>query len=137
MPEPIRVMVVDDDFMVARIHRSYVEACEGFTVVGELHSAAEVRAALADLEPDLVLLDLYLPDCGVEELLSSVLHSHGRHDVIVLSAANDAATVRSAFRGGAHHYLIKPFTRTELAGRPGTTAPSAWPPHGPYARTEP
>ncbi|MBC7372617.1 MAG: two-component system response regulator, partial [Frankiales bacterium] len=47
----IDVLVVDDDFMVARIHRGYVERLGGFTVVGERHTGAEVVQAVRELRP--------------------------------------------------------------------------------------
>lgn len=117
MADPIRVLVVDDDFMVARIHRRYVETTAGFVVVGEASTAAAARQAVSELQPDLVLLDLYLPDVGVDELLTTMLAPSVSADVIVLSAANDAETVRTAFRGGAQQYLIKPFSGEDLAAR--------------------
>ena len=58
----IRVLVVDDDFMVARIHSGYVSRVEGFEVVATAHSGAEALRAVQQHQPDLVLLDIYLPD---------------------------------------------------------------------------
>lgn len=58
----IRTLVVDDDFRVARLHAAYVSEVDGYAVVGQAHSAAEAREAMTRLRPDLVLLDLYLPD---------------------------------------------------------------------------
>lgn len=117
MTEDIRVLVVDDDFMVAKVHRGYVASVPGFTVVGVAATAIQARKAVQDLAPDLVLLDLYLPDSTVEDLLSAMLSPDLDCDVMVLSAANDLSTVRAAFQGGALQYLIKPFSRDDLAGR--------------------
>ncbi len=117
MVDDIRVLVVDDDFMVARVHRGYVASVPGFTVVGEANTAAAAMTAVADLRPDLVLLDLYLPDTDVADLMSTMLAPEMPCDVMVLSAANDLETVRTAFESGALHYLIKPFSRQDLAGR--------------------
>lgn len=117
MSEPISVLVVDDDFMVARIHQRYVDAVPGFRVAGVVHTGAEAQAALTSLDPDLVLLDLYLPDIDVADLLAAMLADDVRAEVIVLSAANDLATVRAAFHGGAAHYLVKPFGREDLVAR--------------------
>jgi response regulator of citrate/malate metabolism len=58
----IRTVVVDDDFRVAAIHAAYVAKVDGFEVVAEAHSAAEAVEAVDRLRPDLMLLDLYLPD---------------------------------------------------------------------------
>ncbi|MFW6719560.1 response regulator [Streptomyces sp. MAR4 CNY-716] len=64
----IRVLVVDDDFMAAGLHSRYVAATDGFEVAGVAHGGAEALRAVARLRPDLVLLDVYLPDMdGVQQ----------------------------------------------------------------------
>ena len=62
MTEPIRTLVVDDDFRVAAVHAASWRTSTGFQVVGQAHTAAEARSSVADLQPDLVLMDIYLPD---------------------------------------------------------------------------
>ena len=59
---PVRVLVVDDDFMVARVHRDVVQRIPGFDVVGEARTGADALELVAGLRPDIVLLDVYLPD---------------------------------------------------------------------------
>jgi two-component system CitB family response regulator len=108
----IRVLVVDDDFRVARLHASYVAAVPGFEVVGVAHTAAEALARAEELRPDLVLLDEYLPDAPGSTVLRRVDAA-----VIVISAAEDAATVRRAIAGGAVNYLLKPFAPSVLVER--------------------
>ena len=56
------VLVVDDDFRVASVHVGFVEAVPGFRVVGQAGSAAEALRQARELRPDLVLMDVYLPD---------------------------------------------------------------------------
>ncbi|MCF6469160.1 response regulator [Nonomuraea sp. MG754425] len=109
----IRVLVVDDDFMVARIHSGYVSRVPGFDVVSVAHNGAGALAAVADLRPDLVLLDVYLPDMSGLEVLKALRDV----DVLMISAARDVPTVRQAMRGGAVNYLIKPFTAVALTER--------------------
>ena len=58
----IRVVVVDDDYRVAGIHAAYVDRIDGFTTIAQAHTGAEATAAVDRLRPDLLLLDLYLPD---------------------------------------------------------------------------
>jgi response regulator of citrate/malate metabolism len=113
----IRVLVVDDDFMVARVHSGYVARTPGFTVVGTAHTGRAALTAVAEQRPDLVLLDLYLPDMSGLEVLRELRSGAYPVDVLVITAARDAATVRGALRGGAVHYLIKPFTAAVLAER--------------------
>jgi response regulator of citrate/malate metabolism len=114
----VRVLVVDDDFMVARLHRAMVEQTSGFTVAGEAHTGAEALAAVRELCPDLVLLDIYLPDMsGLDVLRALRGGGAGGVDVLVVTAARDVETVRGAQLGGAVHYVIKPFESRTLRER--------------------
>jgi response regulator of citrate/malate metabolism len=58
----IPTLVIDDDYRVAGIHAASVDRVPGFHCVGQAHSAAEARTAIHDHEPELLLLDLHLPD---------------------------------------------------------------------------
>lgn len=114
----IDVLVVDDDFMVARIHRGYVERLDGFRVVGEVHTGGEVVDAVRRLRPHLVLLDVYLPDRnGLDVLRDLRAEADLTVDVVVVTAARDVETVRSALHGGVASYLVKPFTFATFAER--------------------
>jgi response regulator of citrate/malate metabolism len=116
----IRVLVVDDDFMVAKVHSSFVERTPGFTVAGAVHSGRDALAAAAELQPDLLLLDVYLPDMTGLQVLQQLRVSPGPEsavDVLVVTAAKDAETVRTALHGGASGYLIKPFEYDDLRSR--------------------
>lgn len=115
-----RVLVVDDDFMVAKLHSRCVATVDGFTVAGVAHSGEEALRAAERLRPDLVLLDVYLPDLNgiavLRELRLAEERDAGRApvDVLFITAARDAEVVRAALRAGAPHYLIKPFNRAAL-----------------------
>jgi response regulator of citrate/malate metabolism len=113
----LRVLVVDDDFMVAKIHRKFVEQVDGFEVVGEARSGSSALDAVEELGPDLVLLDIYLPDMSGLEVLRSLRGSGNQVDVLVVTAARDVDTVQEALRGGVVHYLIKPFTAEAMRER--------------------
>ncbi len=114
---PIRVLVVDDDYHVAGIHAAYVERTEGFTVVGQAHTAAEARDMARLLRPELVLMDIYLPDGNGLDIVRTLLEQPEPPDVIVISAARELDAVRAAMRLGAVHYLVKPFGYQALAER--------------------
>ncbi|SDH24583.1 two-component system, CitB family, response regulator [Sinosporangium album] len=113
----IRVLVVDDDFMVARIHGGYVSRIPGFTLAGTAHTGRAAIAAVAEYRPDLVLLDIYLPDMSGLDVLQTLRGVAHPVDILVITAARDVATVRAAMRGGAVNYLIKPFTASALTDR--------------------
>jgi two-component system CitB family response regulator len=106
----IGVLVVDDDFMVARVHTGFVERVPGFAVVGTAHTGSDALEAISALRPDLVLLDIYLPDISGLEVLRRLREQQSPVDVLVVTAARDVDTVRGALRGGAVHYVVKPFS---------------------------
>lgn len=112
----IRVLVVDDDYRVAELHRTFTERCEGFQVVGTALSAFEARRLHDQLRPDLVLLDLYLPDGNGIELAAELRACHPA-DIMIITAAKDVANIRAAVQGGALNYLVKPFTFATLRER--------------------
>jgi len=106
----IRTLVIDDDPMTASIHRSYVERVPGFQVVAEAHTGTAALEQVRTLEPDLLLLDIYLPDMSGLDVLRALREPGRPHvDVIAVTAAKDVATLRTAIHGGVIHYLVKPF----------------------------
>lgn len=112
MSDDIRVLVVDDDFHVAGLHSDVVASRPGFAALDPVHTAREARAVVRDNAPDLVLLDVYLPDGDGLALLAEL-----DVDAFVISAATDGATIRRALRSGALTYLIKPFDARLLSDR--------------------
>ena len=115
----IQVLVVDDDFMVARLHSSVVSRQPGFDVVGAARNGTEALAAVRALRPDLVLLDIHLPDMSGLEVLRRFRESSADYpvDVIVISAARDLDSLRTALRGGVFQYLVKPFEIESLRSK--------------------
>ena len=108
----IRTVVVDDDFHVAQAHVRSVAKLPGFDVVGEAHSAAEAYELITTTRPDLLLLDMYLPDRSGLDLirqLAAEQSGSGVPDFILITAARDIASVRAAIQLGAIYYLVKPF----------------------------
>ncbi len=114
--DELSVLIVDDDFRVADIHKGFVEQAGGFTVVDTAQSASSAIELCTSLEPSLVLLDIYLPDGSGIDVLRR-LRDEVSVDCFVLTAARDVATVKRCLDLGALHYLIKPFTKDELIER--------------------
>lgn len=115
----LSVLVVDDDARVARNHREFVASVPGFAVVGVAHTGTEALRAVAEHQPDLVLLDLYLPDMSGISVLQRLRapdepQSGTPVDVLVVTALRDIDNVRAALHGGALYYLLKPFKLAEL-----------------------
>ena len=68
-PAAIRTLIVEDDFRVAEIHRGFLERLASFSVVGIAHTAQDALERAERDRPDLVLLDIYLPDRSGLEVL--------------------------------------------------------------------
>lgn len=113
----IRAVIVDDDFAVAHVNRAFVDAQPGFTVVAEAHTGAAALAAIELHRPQLVLLDVYLPDLGGLDVLRRLRATGDDVEVIAVTAARDLDTVRRARLLGVRHYLVKPFSGASLGER--------------------
>jgi response regulator of citrate/malate metabolism len=113
----ISVLIVDDDFMVAKVHAGFVAALDGFEVVGTASTGTQALEDVVRLRPDLVLLDVYLPDMTGLDVLRRLRAAACPSDVIVISAARDVDSIRSALHGGVMHYLVKPFDRRTFETR--------------------
>ena len=111
------VLVVDDDFMVAEIHRRFVEQVDGFRAVGVARTGTEALTAARELRPQLILLDVYLPDMTGLEVLQRLRSSGDGVGVIMITAARELDTVSGALDGGAADYLIKPFEFDQLKAK--------------------
>jgi response regulator of citrate/malate metabolism len=83
----IKVLIVDDDFMVAKVHAGFLQRTPGFTVVGVAHTGAQAVLETERLQPDLVLLDIHLPDVNGLDLLHQLGEVAPVLDVLVISAA--------------------------------------------------
>lgn len=105
----IEVLIVEDDPMVVEINRSFVNGVAGFRAVGVAWTGRQAVEIIKAMKPDLVLLDIYLPDIDGVSALQEIRRLDLPTDVIVVTAARDARTVQNVFRYGAIDYIIKPF----------------------------
>lgn len=113
----ITVLVVDDDFRVARIHSAFIDRIEGFRTIAVASTGQEALRLAVALNPDLILLDLYLPDTFGLDVLNRMRVAGVEGDAIVISAANESETVERAVKLGVSNYLLKPFTQDDLSQR--------------------
>ncbi len=105
----IKVLVVEDDPMVAELNRRYIERIAGFVFCGIASNSDEALEMLKKTQIDLVLLDIFMPGMNGIELLSTIRGQNYNVDVIVVSAARDNQSIQNVLRSGAVDYLIKPF----------------------------
>lgn len=111
----VRVLLVEDDLRVARVNRDLLERDPDVHVVGSAATLAQGDALAQALAPDLILLDVHLPDGSGLGLLRHWRLAGRTTDVALITAADDEASVRTALAHGAFDYLIKPFTGARLA----------------------
>lgn len=114
----IRTLVVDDDVMAVSVHADFVRRIPGFEVVGQATTGRDAFGLAERLAPDLMLLDMYLPDVsGIELLRRLRARDAAPLDVIAITSAKDADILRSAMHLGVAHYIVKPFTFPVLRDR--------------------
>ncbi|GAA4568338.1 LuxR C-terminal-related transcriptional regulator [Planotetraspora kaengkrachanensis] len=108
----VRVLIVDDH----RLFRSGVRAELGpsIQVIGEADDVDSAVAAIADLEPDVVLLDVHMPGGGGQEVLKRVLGPGSQVRFLALSVSDAAEDVIGVIRGGARGYVTKTISGAEL-----------------------
>lgn len=107
----MNVLVVDDDAMVAELNRCYIEQIPGLTCCGTASTLQQAKDRLIQIDPpvDLILLDIYMQQENGLDLLSELRNSHYPVDVIIISSAADATTIKTSLNYGVVDYLIKPF----------------------------
>ncbi|HEX6147257.1 MAG TPA: response regulator transcription factor [Acidimicrobiia bacterium] len=115
MSDPVRVMIVDDHPVVRRGLRAFLETQPGMVVVGEAGDGREAMRELATGQPDLVLLDLHLPDTPGSELIPEMRRWNPNVKVLVLTGFAARHEVVPAIRAGADGYLLKDTDPDQLA----------------------
>lgn len=111
----IKILVVDDEAPIRRLLRVGLST-EGY-VVREAADAADAVASLAEEKPDVIILDLGLPDVQGHDLLTGWRASGLELPVIILSSRTDETGIVQALEAGADDYVTKPFGVAELAAR--------------------
>ena len=113
----IRLLIVEDDRQIAEIQRRFVERLEDVELCGIAHTLADARDLVEILAPDLILLDVFFPDGSGLDLLRELRARDSSSDVILITAAKEVDTLRSALRSGVFDYILKPlvFERLEEA----------------------
>ena len=102
-------VIIEDDPMITRLNRRYIEQDSRFAVVQTFSAAHPALFWLQRNPIDLIILDVYMPQMSGTELLLQLRAEGVDADVIMVTSANDAKTVNDAVRLGAVDYLVKPF----------------------------
>lgn len=112
---PTRVLVVDDHAVVRGGLRLFLLAFDDLDLVGEANSGERALALCADLQPDVVLMDLVMPGMGGVEAIRLLRQRHPQVQVIALTSFQEKEMVREALQAGAIGYLLKNVSADDLA----------------------
>ena len=110
----IKVLLADDHRLILAGIRRALEEVEDLEVVGEAESGSQVLPLIHQTNPDLVLLDLRLPDMSGLACLDQIRQRYPEVKVVILSAFNDAEHIQAAFQRGATAYIVKSVNPVDL-----------------------
>lgn len=110
------VVIIEDDFRIARIHEEMIEQNDSFRVVQNCLTAKEALEYLAEVEqlPHVILLDMYIPDVKGFDLLETLKGKYPYIAIIIASAADDMETFERAKLIGVFDYMTKPIEQKRL-----------------------
>ena len=111
----IKVVIVEDDLMVASINTQFALKTPGIQVVATFHNGKDALSFLKETKVDLLLLDLYMPGFNGIELLRELRRINSDIECIMITAANDTDHIREAMQLGIVDYLLKPFQYERFA----------------------
>jgi two-component system chemotaxis response regulator CheY len=103
------VLIVDDAVFMRNILRAIIKD-KGYTVAAEAASGIEAMRALHDHSPDIVILDIILPDVNGLDLLESILKDRPQTKVVICSSIAQEQIIKKALDHGAKAFIQKPFT---------------------------
>jgi NarL family two-component system response regulator LiaR len=112
---PTRVLIVDDHAVVRGGLRLFLLAFDDLELVGEANSGERALAQCAEVQPDVVLMDLVMPGMGGVEAIRLIRQRHPAIQVIALTSFPEDELVQAALRAGAIGYLLKTISAGELA----------------------
>lgn len=113
----IKVVIVEDDYRIAGIHEAFLNKITNIEVVGKALNGADAIEMIHRLKPNLVLLDVYMPDMLGTDVIKTLQKEDLLIDFIIISAAVEKDIVQETIHSGIFEYIIKPvkmnrFTQT-------------------------
>ncbi len=113
--QPIRVLVVDDHTILRDALATFFETCDDLALAGQAANGQEALAACAELQPDVVLMDLLMPVMDGVTATQIICEQHPQIKIVVLTSASDGNLVQDALDAGASGCLLKNTSITTLA----------------------
>ena len=106
----IKVLLVEDDPMVREVNRQFIERVDGFKVIAMCSNGVEGYDQITKLAPNLVVMDIFMPEQDGLVTLRKIRNANLPVDVITVTAANDMQTIQQILHLGVYDYIMKPFT---------------------------
>ncbi|RUL57024.1 response regulator [Lysinibacillus antri] len=106
----IKVLLVEDDPMVREVNRQFIERVEAFKVIDMCSNGVLGYKKIVELKPDLVIMDIFMPEQDGLQTLRQIRTDNLPVDVITVTAANDMQTIQQILHLGVYDYIMKPFT---------------------------
>ncbi|WP_138419573.1 response regulator [Aquibacillus sediminis] len=104
----IKVIIAEDDFRVANIHEGFLQKIQGVKVVGKSTNGKETLQMVKEVEADLLLLDIYLPDILGTDLIKQLREVTPKLDIVMITAATEIDLLEDSLKKGVVNYVIKP-----------------------------
>ncbi len=130
MSQPIRVMIVDDHPVVRQGLSTFLNGFDGFLLVAEAVNGTEALRLCAEAKPDVILMDMFLPDINGIQLTKTIREQNPEVQVVMLTSSKEDAQVQAALQAGAIGYMLKNVSIHEMvniirlanAGKPALTS---------------
>lgn len=106
----IKILLIEDDPMVREVNRQFIERIEGYQIVGTAANGVIGFQKIKELKPDVILMDIFMPEQDGLETLRQIRGEMVNVDVISVTAANDMPTIQNILHLGVYDYIMKPFT---------------------------
>ncbi|MGG3470333.1 response regulator [Neobacillus pocheonensis] len=107
----IKAVIAEDDFRIADIHEKFLNKFNEIEVAGKALNGSQTLQMLTEINTDLLILDVYMPDMLGSDLLPIIRERFPRVSIIMITAATDKDFIEKALGYGVENYLIKPVNR--------------------------
>jgi two-component system, NarL family, response regulator LiaR len=111
---PIRILIADDHTLMRQGLRQLCEGLGGFTVVAEAEDGAQAVALARTAQPDVILMDIVMPDVDGVEAIRRIMHERPAARIIALTMYRQEQYMLDAIRAGARGYLLKTVEARDL-----------------------
>ncbi|RIK40765.1 MAG: DNA-binding response regulator [Chloroflexi bacterium] len=114
LSEPIRILIADDHTLFRNGLRALLNSIPGMVIAGEAATGEEAIAQAAELQPDVVLMDIQMPDVNGIEATRRIIHTSPHIGVVMVTMFEDNDSVFAAMRAGARGYVLKGADQDEM-----------------------